>query len=115
MDDRFRKEIGKSETDLELKYMMEIQSFETVKSTSLDSYVQQLICRIAEEKGRVEIVREDGCNCVIISKQELDALEDALEILANTDGGKKISRSVQRFAKMDEMEEAVPCVMAAER
>lgn len=48
------------------------------------------VCR---EKGRVEI--HDGNSiCVLISKVELDALEQALEILSNTSDVRKMARTI---------------------
>ena len=53
----------------------------------LQSEMLHLLCRIAKEKGRIEITNCEGGTCVLISKEELDSLEEALEIMAGMDGG----------------------------
>lgn len=61
--------------------------FQTFEAGSLPAgEFSKLLCRTAREKGRIEITNGDGTSCVMISKAELDALEEALEILSNNDG-----------------------------
>jgi PHD/YefM family antitoxin component YafN of YafNO toxin-antitoxin module len=55
--------------------------------------LNQLFKQICRAKGRVEIQDGDSC-CVLISKEELDALEQALEILSNTAQVQKIARTI---------------------
>ena len=50
-------------------------------------------------KGRIEVTR-NGCDdcCVLISKAELDSLEQALAILSDTDGVKAMSSQIAQLA-----------------
>jgi PHD/YefM family antitoxin component YafN of YafNO toxin-antitoxin module len=72
----------------------------TMEAETLQVDLLQLLCRIAKNKGRIEITNCEGGNCVLISKAELDSLEAALEILSNTDGAKQLERAIERFAMM---------------
>jgi hypothetical protein len=49
--------------------------------------------RVCCDKGRVEIHDGDR-TCVLISKEELDTLEGALEILANTADVQKMAKTI---------------------
>jgi hypothetical protein len=49
--------------------------------------------RVCCEKGRIEIHNGDH-TCVLISKEELDTLEGALEILANTADVQKMAKTI---------------------
>jgi PHD/YefM family antitoxin component YafN of YafNO toxin-antitoxin module len=95
--------------------MMDDNKFQTLDASSLHADLWPLLERVAREKGRAEIANCDGGDCVIISKEELDTLEKALAILSNTEGGRKIHRSVRQFVKMDFGEDRVPCVAVAGR
>jgi PHD/YefM family antitoxin component YafN of YafNO toxin-antitoxin module len=53
--------------------------------------LHQAVCR---DKGRVEIKDGDGRTCVLISKEELECLEQALEILSNTSDVQKIAKTI---------------------
>lgn len=61
----------------------------------------QLHEQVCRSRVRVEVTRDgtDEC-CVLISKQELDALERALAILANTDELRAISERISQLASM---------------
>src|SRR5947207_15480231 len=49
--------------------------------------------------GRIEITRPGSDErCVLISKEELDALERALEILSDTDGVREICEKITHLA-----------------
>lgn len=72
--------------------------FQTVEAGKLQADLVRLLCRTAREKGRVEITNCDGGSCVMISKEELDYLEAALEILSKTDDAKNMQRMVRRYA-----------------
>ena len=52
--------------------------------------LHQAVCR---DKGRVEI-KDGERTCVLISKEELECLEQALEILSNTAQVQKIARTI---------------------
>ena len=49
--------------------------------------------------GRVELVRRGGA-CVLISKDELDGLEKALEILSSTDTARLMRQQVALVARV---------------
>lgn len=59
--------------------------FHTLSVTQFRSTVDDLHGRVARGHGRIVITR-DGCDdvCVLISKTELESLEQALEILSGT-------------------------------
>ena len=48
---------------------------------------------VCQERGRVEI-RDGDHTCVLISKEELETLEQALEILSNTSDVQKMARTI---------------------
>ena len=60
----------------------------------------QLHKQICHAKGRVEIHEGDNC-CVLISKAELDALEEALEILSNTSQVQKVEYDLRKKVDTD--------------
>ena len=76
--------------------------FMTVDASKFQGELLELLYKITREKGRVEIINCDGKSCVMISKEELDGLEQALEILSSTDAGKAMHESVEHFALMIE-------------
>jgi hypothetical protein len=78
--------------------MVDEPLFQTVEAGKLQNDLVRVLCRTAREKGRVEITDCGGGSCVMISKEELDYLESALEILSKTDGAKDMQRMVQRYA-----------------
>jgi len=55
--------------------------------------LSQFLADVCKGKVRLEIV-DDGHTCVLISKDELDSLEGALEILANTSEVQKIATGI---------------------
>jgi PHD/YefM family antitoxin component YafN of YafNO toxin-antitoxin module len=59
--------------------------FNTLTISQFIHAVEELHGRVASGHGRVVITR-DGCDdvCVLISKAELESLEQALEILSST-------------------------------
>ncbi len=60
-------------------------SFQSLDLNKVQGELLALYEKIACEKGRVEIVRHDGaCDCVLISKAELEGLEHALELLSDS-------------------------------
>lgn len=72
--------------------------FMTVDAGRFGAELLELLCKVTRDKGRVEITNCDGKTCVMISKEELDSLEQALEILSSTDAGKAMHESVEHFA-----------------
>lgn len=75
--------------------------FQTVDLPTFQGNLVQLLCRTARDKGRVEITCDEG-TCVMISKEELSALEAALEILSSTDEVRKLHHTVRRFVRFDD-------------
>ena len=53
--------------------------------------------RVCRDRVRVEI-RHDQGTCVLISKDELDTLEHALEILSNTSDVQKMARIIESLS-----------------
>lgn len=68
-------------------------SFASVPLLKAEGHLGQILQRVCREKGRVEI-RDGEHACVLISKEELQTLEDALEILSNTSDVKHIARTI---------------------
>ncbi|HYE17710.1 MAG TPA: hypothetical protein VEA69_04655 [Tepidisphaeraceae bacterium] len=56
--------------------------------------LNQILSHVCSAKTRMEIVGADGHACVLISKDELESLERALEILANTSEVRKIATQI---------------------
>jgi PHD/YefM family antitoxin component YafN of YafNO toxin-antitoxin module len=73
--------------------MSEGSGFTAMSIEQVQLQLNQLFVQICRAKGRVEIQDGDNC-CVLISKEELDALEQALEILSNTAQVQKIARTI---------------------
>ncbi len=66
----------------------------------------KLYQQVACNQGRVQVLGSNGvCDCVLISKAELDALERALEILSSSDNVRELSDKVAQVA--DAVEPAV--------
>jgi hypothetical protein len=78
--------------------MVDEPVFQTVEAGKFQADLVRMLCRTAREKGRIEITNCDGGSCVMISKEELDYLEAALEILSQTEGVKEMHRMVRRYA-----------------
>jgi PHD/YefM family antitoxin component YafN of YafNO toxin-antitoxin module len=91
--------------------MADDSPFTTLDGSQIQSDLLELLCRTAQEKGRIEITNCGGTTCVIISKEELEDLETALEILSNTHEGRALHEHVQMFVKLDtEDDEVAPAV-----
>ena len=81
--------------------MLNESSFQTLDASTAQADFVRLVQRTARNKGRIEITSGDGHCCVIISKEELDSLERALEILSTTHDGQVMSQSIEQFAQLD--------------
>jgi PHD/YefM family antitoxin component YafN of YafNO toxin-antitoxin module len=69
--------------------------------------LRKLYQRVAAEKARVEIRDGDGdSGCVLISREELDGLERALEMLSDTDAVRELTAGVTQLAHLVEPEHA---------
>src|SRR5687768_17118591 len=82
--------------------------FQTMDIPTLQGNLVELLCRTAREKGRIEITNCDGGVCVMISKEELEALEMALEVLSTTEQVRKLHQTVERFVRYEDQDEQVP-------
>lgn len=73
--------------------------FHTLNLVQFLNAVDELHGRVARGHGRIEITA-DGCDdvCVLISKAELESLERALEILAETDDFRTMCQSLTSVA-----------------
>jgi PHD/YefM family antitoxin component YafN of YafNO toxin-antitoxin module len=67
--------------------------FNAMSIDQVQLQLTQIHKQVCRAKGRVEIRDGDSC-CVLISKEELDSLEQALEILSNTSQVQKIARTI---------------------
>ena len=64
---------------------MSDECFQAITVAEFRAAPEEFHARVAEGHGRIELTANgSGHTCVLISKQELDSLERALEILANT-------------------------------
>lgn len=78
---------------------MSAERFESYDIGYVSNALRQLHEQVTRRNARVEITR-DGCDdcCVLISKAELEGLERALEILADTEQVKAMSNKVAQLA-----------------
>ncbi len=84
--------------------------FQRLSIREVHTDLLDLLRDIACKTGRVEIVGEAGqCDCVLISKKELDGLELALDVLAETQEVKTLCEHISEVARIDEeLDEGVP-------
>lgn len=82
--------------------------FQTMDIPTLQGNLVEILCRTAREKGRIEITNCDGGTCVMISKEELDALESAISILSQTEQVRALHQVVERFVRYEDQDEEVP-------
>ena len=52
--------------------------------------------KVCQDKGRIEIRDGEG-SCVLISREELDTLEQALEILSNTSDVRRMAATIEEL------------------
>jgi PHD/YefM family antitoxin component YafN of YafNO toxin-antitoxin module len=78
---------------------MSTDGYHTLDAGNLGTDLAHLHELVVQRRSRIEITR-NGCDerCVIISKQELDSLEQALNILAETEGFKSMCDHVTEVA-----------------
>src|SRR5258705_6277939 len=94
----------------ERTFMVEEPLFYSMDGTTLGKDLLKVLCRIAREKGRVEITNCDGSSCVMISKDELDLIESALEILSNMNEVRLLHEKVRHVLTLDDETQPVPPV-----
>jgi len=77
---------------------MDVKCFQTLELTRLRRTLTRLHEQVHARQGRIEITR-DGCDhvCVLISKAELQSLERALEIFAETEAFKVMSEQIAQL------------------
>jgi hypothetical protein len=80
---------------------MSVERLESYDVNHVSRAMRELHERVTCRSVRVVITR-DGCDdcCVLISKAELDGLERALEILADTEQVKAMSDKVAQLAAL---------------
>ncbi len=78
--------------------MSDTHSFQTLDAATLQADMLKLLCQVAKDKGRIEVTNCDGETCVMITKAELDSLEQALDIMFRTSGARHLEQTVERFA-----------------
>jgi hypothetical protein len=90
--------------------MVEEPLFYSMDGATLGKDLLKVLCRIAREKGRVEITNCDGSSCVMISKHELELIESALEILSRTQEMRLVHERVKHVLTLDDETQPVPAV-----
>ena len=88
--------------------MVEEPLFFSLEGESLGKDLLKVLCRIAKEKGRVEITNCSGRSCVMISKDELDSIESALEILSSLHEVQFLHDKVKHVLTLDDESKPVP-------
>jgi PHD/YefM family antitoxin component YafN of YafNO toxin-antitoxin module len=73
--------------------MPDEDSFSFISIDQVQDRFSQLHESVCRARGRVEI-KDGSSTCVLISKEELESLEQALEILSNTADVRKIAQAV---------------------
>ncbi|HEV7300121.1 MAG TPA: hypothetical protein VGN72_12200 [Tepidisphaeraceae bacterium] len=78
---------------------MSADGYQTLEAAGVGTGLARLHELVVQRRSRIEITR-NGCDerCVIITKQELDSLEEALSILSETDGFKSMCSQVTEVA-----------------
>ena len=69
------------------------------KSSSGDVNLAALHAHVLSRSGRVEVTR-NGQSCVLISKRELESLEEALEILSDTETVRAMREEIAEVARL---------------
>ena len=93
--------------------MVEEPLFYSMDGATLGKDLLKVLCRIAREKGRVEISNCEGHSCVMISKEELDLIESALEILSNLHEVQVLHEKVKHVLTLDDETQPIPEVRLA--
>ena len=77
--------------------MSDDASFGIMTIDQVQSGFTRLHGQICRHRGRIEIRHEQG-SCVLISKEELETLEHALEILSNTSDVRKMAQIIEALS-----------------
>ena len=70
------------------------QVFGRVTVEHASGELTRILSHVCTRRGRVEIHGQGGHTCVLISKEELESLEQAMEIMANTSEVRKIADGI---------------------
>ncbi len=82
--------------------MSDYPSFPRLTAAELQTDLLNILRKIACDTGRVQIMGDDGaCDCVLISRAELDALEEALEVLSSTHDVRVLCEHIANVAMLD--------------
>jgi PHD/YefM family antitoxin component YafN of YafNO toxin-antitoxin module len=77
------------------------QKFQTLHVSEVARDLDTLCNQIAADHGRVQVNSANGsCDCVLISKIELDSLENALEILADSETGRGLAEDLSQLVHL---------------
>jgi hypothetical protein len=83
--------------------MTDDSPFQSLHLAQVQRDIRDLYQRIAAEKGRIEIRDGNGTSeCVLISKAELQTLEEALAILSDRDDVRELAHRVECLAQAAE-------------
>jgi len=75
--------------------------FQTLHVSEVAREFDALCVNIAADRGRIEIISADGsCDCVLISKTELDCLENSLQILADSQTGRGLAEDLSQLVQL---------------
>jgi PHD/YefM family antitoxin component YafN of YafNO toxin-antitoxin module len=84
--------------------MLDESSFPVLDVSKAQRDLAKLYRQVADEKRRVELMGSDGsCGCVLISKEELQSLEHAIELLADTEQVREMTAQFSAVIDSSEM------------
>jgi len=87
---------------------MSAKSHPSYDATVVAPALESLHEHVARTRNRIEITRRGSDErCVLISKEELDCLERAIEILSDTDSVRDICHKIASLAARTEVREFV--------
>ena len=73
------------------------KTFQSLDLSKAHTTLPELFQHVIVNRGRVQIDGGDGA-CVLISKEELDALEHAIELLSDSDGVRSMCGALAQVA-----------------
>jgi hypothetical protein len=77
--------------------------FQTLPAAEVAEDFAALCSDVAMNRGRVQVISPGGsCDCVLISKVELDSLENALQIMGDSEAGREIADALSHIARIVE-------------
>lgn len=77
------------------------EPFQSLNLAQVQNDLIDLYRRVACQQGRVEIVDQAGeCDCVLISKVELESLEKAIALLSSEENVRDMSRHLSELASL---------------